>query len=147
MAAASRRNTDVVKLRLAGFDVEVLDPPSRPDVVELLVKKWRAPPPYDDGAFTLAVHLPAQYPLKSPSVGFRTRIFHPNVDEASGSVCLDVLGEAWSPMGAFRAAAGEGEGAPSVGSSGRVVSFEGVHMGHQGGFHVRTIPSAHPLTL
>ncbi|KAK1792002.1 hypothetical protein P4O66_001787 [Electrophorus voltai] len=54
-------------------------------------------PPYDKGAFRIEIIFPAEYPFKPPKITFKTKIYHPNIDE-KGQVCLPVISaENWKP--------------------------------------------------
>ncbi|KAN0038181.1 hypothetical protein ACTA71_000353 [Dictyostelium dimigraforme] len=52
--------------------------------------------PYDGGVFFLNINFPTDYPFKPPKISFVTKVYHPNIN-ASGSICLDILKEQWSP--------------------------------------------------
>jgi len=54
-------------------------------------------PPYNKGAFLIDIVFPAEYPFKPPKISFRTKIYHPNIDE-KGQVCLPIVSaENWKP--------------------------------------------------
>lgn len=54
--------------------------------------------PFENGSYWIRMIIVNDYPFKSPSVAFMTPIFHPNIEYESGSVCLDVLNQEWTPV-------------------------------------------------
>ncbi|KAF2135894.1 uncharacterized protein K452DRAFT_292862 [Aplosporella prunicola CBS 121167] len=96
-------DTDVILARLmSDYEVTLVNDNSEHTQVsrqEFYVRfKGPEETPFAGGLWKIHVELPDQYPYKSPSIGFVNRIFHPNIDELSGSVCLDVINQTWSPM-------------------------------------------------
>nr|XP_026692144.1 ubiquitin-conjugating enzyme E2 L5-like isoform X2 [Ciona intestinalis] len=61
--------------------------------------------PYNKGAFHIEINFPAEYPFKPPKITFKTKIYHPNIDE-KGQICLPIISpENWKP--ATKASQGE----------------------------------------
>lgn len=52
--------------------------------------------PFAAGVWKLHLDIPPTYPSAPPTAAFRTRIWHPNVEEATGAVCVDTLKRDWS---------------------------------------------------
>lgn len=84
-----------MKLMMSDYKVEMLN-----DGISEFFVEFHGPKdsPYQNGVWKIRVELPDAYPFKSPSIGFVNKMYHPNVDEMSGSVCLDVINQTWSPM-------------------------------------------------
>jgi len=47
--------------------------------------------PYEGYAFKLRVYLPPEWPVKSPSVAFVTKVLHVNIERSTGSICCNQL--------------------------------------------------------
>ena len=83
-----RKEKDVLKLLTSEYKVDVLN-----DNMSEFTVIFKGPEdsPYSEGVWKIIVRLPENYPFKSPSIGFLNAIYHPNIDERSGTVCLDVI--------------------------------------------------------
>jgi len=96
MSSPRRRiEQDVMKLMMRDYEVNLVN-----DNMQEFYICFRGPKdtPFENGVWKIHVELPDQYPYRSPSIGFMNKIFHPNIDEGSGTVCLDVINQTWSPM-------------------------------------------------
>ncbi|CAN3374044.1 hypothetical protein DIURU_001750 [Diutina rugosa] len=96
MTTPKRRiEKDMMELMMSDHEVSLVD-----DNMQQFYVMFKGPrdTPYEGGTWKVRVELPDQYPIKSPSIGFTNKIYHPNIDESSGSVCLDVINQTWSPM-------------------------------------------------
>lgn len=52
--------------------------------------------PYAGQTYDLQLDFPEDYPMSAPTVRFVTQVYHPNVHEARGDICLDILQDKWS---------------------------------------------------
>ena len=97
MAATRRLQKELQELRengLKSFRNIIVDEQNILNWTGLIVPEN---PPYNKGAFKIEINFPAEYPFKPPKIAFKTKIYHPNIDE-KGQVCLPIINaENWKP--------------------------------------------------
>ena len=53
--------------------------------------------PYQDGVFRCKIVLSDNFPQNPPKGYFLTKIFHPNVAQPAGGICVNTLKKDWQP--------------------------------------------------
>ncbi|XP_054612366.1 ubiquitin-conjugating enzyme E2 pex4-like isoform X1 [Dunckerocampus dactyliophorus] len=97
MISTRRLSKELEEIRKSGFKEF-----RNIEVDEANILNWQGlivpeSPPYDKGAFRVEINFPTEYPFKPPRITFKTKIYHPNVDE-KGRVCLAIISvENWKP--------------------------------------------------
>lgn len=87
-------------LHTAGLPPNYLFPPSSDGSADLtsldVLLAGPVGTPYAGGVWRLHLDIPPTYPAAPPTAQFRTRLWHPNVDETTGAVCVETLKRDWS---------------------------------------------------
>ena len=52
--------------------------------------------PYEGGIFSIDIEFAGEYPFKPPTIKFRTKIYHPNINH-DGEICKDLITNQWGP--------------------------------------------------
>lgn len=58
--------------------------------------------PYEGGVFRMKLVLSSDYPHTAPKGYFITKIFHPNIRQPSGEICVNTLKKDWQPSHGIR---------------------------------------------
>ncbi|KAI4615915.1 hypothetical protein J4E83_006583 [Alternaria metachromatica] len=94
-----RLAADHGSLHTAGLPPNYLFPPDADGSADLtsldILLAGPVGTPYAGGVWRLHLDIPPTYPTAPPTAQFRTRLWHPNIDEATGAVCVETLKRDW----------------------------------------------------
>jgi ubiquitin-protein ligase len=76
--------------------IQIISPVENLDYLEAVFQGPKDSP-YRDGFFTVQLQVPEHYPFKPPTIKFKTKIWHPNVEFDTGDVFLGWGKTEWSP--------------------------------------------------
>eukprot|EP00923_Selenidium_pygospionis_P058716 GHVN01103152.1.p1 GENE.GHVN01103152.1~~GHVN01103152.1.p1 ORF type:complete len:200 (+),score=34.56 GHVN01103152.1:201-800(+) len=98
-AAIRRLTTDLVSLE--NSESVVVDPPTGDRPLEFEVRFTPQCGYWKGAQYRFKFSIPESYPNAPPRCSCLTRIYHPNID-LEGNVCLNILREAWTPIGSIQ---------------------------------------------
>ena len=93
LRAIMRQVQDLAVTPLEGVRVEM---PEDASTIDALLE-GPADTPFAGGAFHVQLVITDEYPSVPPKAFFKTKIFHPNIAEGKGDVCVNTLKKDWLP--------------------------------------------------
>ena len=59
--------------------------------------------PFEGGYFHFKIEIPEQYPFEPPEVKMITKVYHPNINSKTGSICFNILKKGvWVPTNSIQ---------------------------------------------
>ena len=59
--------------------------------------------PFEGGYFHFKIEIPEQYPFEPPEVKMITKVYHPNINSKTGSICVNILKKGvWVPTNSIQ---------------------------------------------
>jgi ubiquitin-conjugating enzyme E2 M len=95
--AKFRLQTELSKLDLLPYTrLRELEPPEEKYISLIEYEVHLREGIYEGRTLLFHIRIPAGYPFAPPKVLCKTRVYHPNIDDA-GNVCMEILRLGWSP--------------------------------------------------
>ena len=99
VSSIMRQLKDLMQTPAEGIRVRVNEENVTDVVAEL---DGPADTPFEGGLFKMRLALPADYPNSPPKGFFTTKIFHPNIRQPSGEICVNTFKRDWQPTHGLR---------------------------------------------
>ena len=95
----TRLNKDIAELKKADFDqtgIRFDDCRDDARVINVSLKSSNDSI-YYGGVFHIRIAIPGEFPFEPPQMRMKTKIYHCNINEEMGFICVNILTKSWAP--------------------------------------------------
>ncbi len=95
----SRINADLQDLASGDIPETIIDVDINTDNIlgpHYIKLKGPQDTPYQNGIFKIQLNISQTYPFQPPHLKFLTKMYHPNIAQYDGGICIDILKDQWS---------------------------------------------------